>query len=491
MSTWFIVGCIAVIVTWIVGYLDDSRIQEWMNGRSSWQDRAPNSSLSISHTPTTTNNLTPDITIWQTVSVLWSGPFVDTSSHATANRELVRHLLLFQPTVDVVAVQPTAESATILSEDYHTPLNEPQFREVRELLVQSMKAHEQADGTMDHSHEVDVEVRMQWPPNFTLPLTSKHLVIYLAFEYDVLPIEWVTQLNSDGIKQVWVPSTYCMAAAENAGVAPTKLRLVPHGVDVETLQAALQLAKENMSTIEQLISNECLTSQYRILFRGGALFRKGLDLALQAYLEQYTAEDNTCLIVHTAYGDLTANGVKELWRNIKMKAFDQDWEYVPPHVELLTEQQLSSLQSAALLAQSDVLLHPHRTEGFGLVVLEAMAAHLPVITTATGGILDFITDASAYLVNGPLTMRANQNEIALNMPIVPYVYNTHTTPHQPRWMRPDSESLRSSLHHAELSPEERTSKARVAAKIAKEHWTWQRAAAAAAQHLREIVDADG
>jgi len=44
------------------------------------------------------------------------------------------------------------------------------------------------------------------------------------------------------------------------------------------------------------------------------------------------------------------------------------------------------------LGQCDVFVFPSYFEGFGLVILEAMASGLPVLTTSATGGLDVITD---------------------------------------------------------------------------------------------------
>ncbi len=52
----------------------------------------------------------------------------------------------------------------------------------------------------------------------------------------------------------------------------------------------------------------------------------------------------------------------------------------------------------ALTASCDCYVSLHRSEGFGFTMAEAMALGKPVIATAYGGNLDFMTDENSYLV---------------------------------------------------------------------------------------------
>jgi glycosyltransferase involved in cell wall biosynthesis len=52
----------------------------------------------------------------------------------------------------------------------------------------------------------------------------------------------------------------------------------------------------------------------------------------------------------------------------------------------------------ALRSSIDVVLSPHRSEGFGLVLAEAMRAGKPVIATGWSGNMDFMDTSSAALI---------------------------------------------------------------------------------------------
>jgi glycosyltransferase involved in cell wall biosynthesis len=59
----------------------------------------------------------------------------------------------------------------------------------------------------------------------------------------------------------------------------------------------------------------------------------------------------------------------------------------------------------ALMNSADCYLSPHRSEGFGLTILESMRLAKPVIATAYSGNMDFMTEENGYLLNyRPVTL---------------------------------------------------------------------------------------
>ena len=158
------------------------------------------------------------------------------------------------------------------------------------------------------------------------------------------------------------------------GVSSTKIRLNAYGVDAERFAP----------------SHASRARPFRFLFVGSVTARKGIPLLLQAWrrLKRTSAE---LWIVGPASRRAAAlvsgvAGVKYLG--------------AVPHAQLPT-----------ILRQCDVFVFPSYFEGFGLVILEAMASGLPVIsTTATAA-----PDIYAHGSEGWIVAPGDMEQLLLNM----------------------------------------------------------------------------
>lgn len=139
------------------------------------------------------------------------------------------------------------------------------------------------------------------------------------------------------------------------------------------------------------------------LFVGRMLKRKGIDTILSALGPILEAEN-----LHLVYVG--------------------EWGYTPenffPGEDTLRESMLSEIASQGwgdrvhfagrrndvprIMASSDVLVHPARIEGFGLVLAEAMAAGLPVVASRVEGIPEVLAGTESVLVepDDPEAVRA-------------------------------------------------------------------------------------
>lgn len=245
-----------------------------------------------------------------------------------------------------------------------------------------------------------VVFRNSWPPIWSNPGTlwsrlSMHpatlwsrltmRVIWIhqqPWEFAAIPSEWLPPLaQADAL---WVPSRYCQAAYVSNGLPPTKVRLVPHGVSFHKWQGF------NSSTHVSHVSKELLlqAKRFKFLFIGGLLPRKGIDVLLKAYGAAFTAADDVSLIIHSVYGD--GYGAQTIAQEKERKGA----AHIVHNMQPLTWPEL-----AQIMWQSDVYVSPYRSEGFGLTILEAMAADKPVVVPKNGPALEISSDEAGWYIN--------------------------------------------------------------------------------------------
>ena len=153
----------------------------------------------------------------------------------------------------------------------------------------------------------------------------------------------------EGADRILVGSTFARNAFMEEGFPAEKMIVIPYGADVERFSPGQSKAKQS--------------TMFRILFVGSIVQRKGVSYLLRAY--QRFEGPNTELVLVGSYPD-----------DLRPFApFRDDFKHIPhvPQADL-----------PEIYRSADVFVFPSLLEGMGLVVLEAMATGLPVITTPNG-----------------------------------------------------------------------------------------------------------
>ncbi|MBO0921216.1 glycosyltransferase family 4 protein [Cellulomonas sp. zg-ZUI222] len=163
---------------------------------------------------------------------------------------------------------------------------------------------------------------------------------------------------------VVVPSHDTAAACARAGVDPALVHVVPHGTDVRPADPA---------AVAEVTARHGLVRPY-VLWVGTREPRKNLDVVLRAYARARAELDAELVLVGPrGWGDDAAAGHH-------------------PGVRVLGAVSRSDL--AALYTGARAFCFPSLREGFGLPVLEAMAAGVPVVTSAGTSCAEVAGDAA-------------------------------------------------------------------------------------------------
>ena len=202
-----------------------------------------------------------------------------------------------------------------------------------------------------------VGIAGQWPPRFEAP-SAGPFVLYQPWEFGRVPALWVDEIRRR-IDEVWTPSESVRQAYVRSGVAPGLVHVVPNGVDTERFTPAGELWP--LPTSKGTV----------LLFVGGLIYRKGVDILLEAYAEAFSDEDDVCLAIK-------AFGAGSVYRGMTAEACRRPVPARPGAPEiLLIDEEVPFDRLPSLYRSADALVQPYRGEGFCLPVLEALACGVP------------------------------------------------------------------------------------------------------------------
>lgn len=369
------------------------------------------------------------------LKLLWEGDIFEYHSLSLVNREILAQLAT-QPTLDI-------EICTYNPDKY---LPSDQFKSLQQLQTHSRRPLLAAP---------DVVVRHHWPPDFTPPAAG-HWVMIQPWEFGAVPERWIYHMNKY-LDELWVPSSFVKRTYEESGLLPEKVFVVPNGVDSHHYHP--QATPLPLKT----------TQTFKFLFVGGAIFRKGIDILLKAFIDEFSAAESVCLVIKEFGGGRVYNNLQipDLLRQAREEKPDL------PEVLHLTDD-IPLEQMPGLYTACDALVHPYRGEGFGFPIAEAMACERPVIVTGAGACLDFCHGDNAYLI--PAERQIFDENKVDGMP-------TSSTPY---WEVPSYAALRELMRHVFEHPAEASIKARAARETIVSQFSWEHVAAIVNERLQSL-----
>ena len=223
----------------------------------------------------------------------------------------------------------------------------------------------------------DLTISHQWPPNWSKP-KSGISVCMQPWEFGAIPREWYIPMMYS-VDEIWVYSSYNKESYIRSGIPESKIHVIPLGVNEKLFHPK----------VEPLTLD---SSSFKFLFVGGTIGRKGIDTLLQAYLKEFTVDDDVCLFIKDT-------GTQSFYKGITLEKMILEAMSDPNHPRIeYMDKQLSEEELAGLYKACDCLVHPYRGEGFGLPIAEAMACGIPVIVPDKGSCMDFCNEETAFFV---------------------------------------------------------------------------------------------
>ena len=202
-------------------------------------------------------------------------------------------------------------------------------------------------------------------------------------ETDRLPDEWAAGCAL--ADEVWVPSTFNLLTFGRSGVDPAVMRLVPYGMDPHGLDAD--------GPVDRTVAPDDHTV---FLYTFAFDWRKGFDLLLQAYLEEFTRDDATTLVLKV-YDPMEREGtIKGRLASSVADAVDLFGGDLPRVVVL--DEPLPREQLHALARRADLYVSTDRANGWGMPAMESMTLGRAAATIDWSGSTEFMRSDNALLI---------------------------------------------------------------------------------------------
>ncbi|HEX7775966.1 MAG TPA: glycosyltransferase, partial [Parvibaculum sp.] len=205
-------------------------------------------------------------------------------------------------------------------------------------------------------------------------LAGKRIVGYWSWELARVPESW--HIGFELVDEVWVPTRFVADAIRP--LTDKQVRVVPHPVAI---------GEPGVSRRHDFDIPEPAFAVTTIFDMASCFARKNPLASIRAFRAAFGARNDVILIVKVSGGSSEPALMQEL-RAVAGGALNIR----------IVEADLTRRDMHDLIASVDVLLSPHRSEGFGLTLAQAMLARTAVISTGWSGNLDFMNKDAVKLL---------------------------------------------------------------------------------------------
>jgi glycosyltransferase involved in cell wall biosynthesis len=213
-------------------------------------------------------------------------------------------------------------------------------------------------------------------------------IFHIAWEFSSLPPILNNFLNLGN--EIWTISDFITLGVRNDMLAPSlptktfpNSLYLPKNIEIKT--------KKDFNLPDKFIF-------YSTFDANSSYIRKNLFGTIDSFLKAFKNNDKCILLIKVSY--LSSPIYNDLKNVLYTKV--EDFKNI-----VIIDQPFSRDSSLSLLNSCDAYISLHRSEGFGLNILEAMALSKPVIVTGYSGNMDFCFEDSSFLVDYKLIPVSN------------------------------------------------------------------------------------
>jgi glycosyltransferase involved in cell wall biosynthesis len=292
--------------------------------------------------------------------VYWMGPVLDMGGYGNVSRNFLRAL----------------ESIGIPVFIHSVGAEHPEIGENTKRWLKKLSTDQIGDRV--------VFIRHGLPDLFRFSHGNPHVVKNIGvtlFETDRLPDGWASWANL--MDEIWVPSRFNFNTFSRSGVSPLKLKVVPYPIDVTKYYPGRPYSAFAFSPP---------VNSFTFLYVFGFDYRKGYDLLIQAFCEEFSHNEDVSLIlkvyIHSGHSpDFVRNEIRSY---IPKKRYQSQIVLI---TEPFREENLIRLYQTC-----DVYISMDRACGWGMPIMEMMALGKPVIGINWGGSTEYMNDSNSFLI---------------------------------------------------------------------------------------------
>ena len=191
------------------------------------------------------------------------------------------------------------------------------------------------------------------------------------WELPELPDAWIA--SADPLDEIWAPSAFVQSAISRKVSIPVVH--MPHGIEVTDIEPC---SPEELGVPPGRFTFLCMFDFSSVVHRKNPL------AAVEAFGRAFAGSPATALLIKTSHADRHPKEYAELQNRLRGI----------PNV-YLTDRMLSRARVNGLISACDSVVSLHRSEGFGLILAEAMYLGKPVVATGWSGNMDFMNSGNS------------------------------------------------------------------------------------------------